>query len=91
MFPKVYPITDVELAGVSHAEQVSSLADGGATFVQLREKNLSPLDFYNEAKAALTVAKRRGVTLIINDRVDVAIAIVLRVRADFMELHPRRV
>ena len=75
MFPKVYPITDVEIAGVSHAEQVSLLADGGATFVQLREKNLPALDFYTEAKAALADARRRGVTLIINDRVDIALAL----------------
>lgn len=71
----MYPITDVGLAGVSHADQVSLLADGGATFVQLREKNLSPLDFYHEAQAALAVARQRGVTLVINDRVDIALAI----------------
>jgi thiamine-phosphate pyrophosphorylase len=73
--PKVYPITDVELAGVLHDDQVSLLADGGATFVQLREKHLSPMGFCHEAKAALTVARQRGVTLIINDRVDIAMAI----------------
>ena len=73
--PLVYPITDTQISGSSHADQVSLLADGGATFVQLREKNLPALDFYNEAKAALTVARQRGVTLIINDRVDVALAI----------------
>lgn len=75
MFPKVYPITDVEIAGVSHADQLSLFADGGATFVQLREKNLPALDFYNEAKAALAVARQTGVTLIINDRVDIALAV----------------
>jgi len=75
VFPTVYPITDVEIAGVSHAEQVVLLADGGAKFVQLREKNLPALDFYNEAKAALVVALQRGVTVIINDRVDLALAL----------------
>lgn len=75
MKTRVYPITDTQISGISHADQVSLLADGGATFVQLREKNLAALDFYNEAKAALTVARQRGVTLIINDRVDVALAI----------------
>jgi thiamine-phosphate pyrophosphorylase len=72
---RVYPITDTEISGISHADQVSLLADGGATFVQLREKNLPALDFYNEAKAALAIARQRGVTLIINDRVDVALAL----------------
>jgi len=75
---RVYPITDTKISGISHADQVSLLADGGATFVQLREKKLSALDFYNEAKAALTVARQRGVTLIINDRVDVALALGAR-------------
>ena len=78
MRTRVYPITDTKISGISHADQVSLLADGGATFVQLREKKLSALDFYNEAKAALTVARQRGVTLIINDRVDVALALGAR-------------
>jgi thiamine-phosphate pyrophosphorylase len=72
---RVYPITDTQISGISHADQVSLLADGGATFIQLREKNLSALDFYHEAKRALAVAKQRGVTLIINDRVDIALVL----------------
>lgn len=75
MNTRVYPITDTQISGISHADQVSLLADGGATFVQLREKNLPALDFYNEAQAALAIARQRGVTLIINDRVDVALAL----------------
>jgi thiamine-phosphate pyrophosphorylase len=73
--PLVYPITDTQISGISHADQVSLLADAGATFVQLREKNLPALEFYNEAKAALDVARQRGVTLIINDRVDIALSL----------------
>jgi thiamine-phosphate pyrophosphorylase len=72
---RVYPITDTQISGISHADQVSLLADGGATFVQLREKNLPALDFYSEAKTALAIAEQRGVTLIINDRVDIALAL----------------
>jgi thiamine-phosphate pyrophosphorylase len=75
MKTRVYPITDTQISGISHADQVSLLADAGATLVQLREKNLPALDFYTEAKAALTIARQRGVTLIINDRVDVALAL----------------
>ena len=78
MFPTVYPITDVEIAGVSHAEQIVLLGDGGATFVQLREKKLPPIDFYHQAKTALAVAAERGVTVIINDRVDLALALQAR-------------
>lgn len=72
--PKVYPITDVCLSGVSHAAQVQSLIDGGANFIQLREKYLAPKDFYFEAEKALEIARRNNVKIIINDRVDIALA-----------------
>src|SRR5437764_3617363 len=73
--PKLYPITDRRLSGLSHAEQVARLSDGGARVVQLREKNLSPREFYREAEEALRVARARGVRLVINDRADIALAL----------------
>ena len=73
--PRVYPITDTQISGLSHAEQVARFADGGATLVQLRDKHASASDFYNQAKAALEVANQRGVQLVINDRVDIALAL----------------
>jgi len=79
---RLYPLTDRSLSGLSHAEQVSHLADGGVLLVQLREKLLSPLEFYEEAAAALLVARERGVKLIVNDRVDIALAL----RADGVHL-----
>ena len=80
--PRVYPLTDVQLSGLSHAGQVQLFAHGGASLVQLREKHLTGMELYEEAKAALTVARRCGVKLIINDALDVAIA----VRADGIHL-----
>jgi thiamine-phosphate pyrophosphorylase len=73
--PKFYPITDARLTRLSHAEQVERLRDGGARFIQLREKHLSPREFYDEAEAALDVARERGVRFIINDRADIALAL----------------
>lgn len=73
--PSIYPLTDVQLSGLSHAEQIRLLSRGGATLVQLREKQMSPNEFYEQAKAAVTVAEQCGVRLIINDRVDVALAV----------------
>ena len=73
--PRVYPLTDVQLSGLSHAEQVRLLSEGGATLIQLREKQMAALEFYEQARAALAVAARNGVQLIINDRVDVASAV----------------
>ncbi|MGQ0760896.1 MAG: thiamine phosphate synthase [Acidobacteriota bacterium] len=72
--PKIYPITDRQLSGLSHAEQVQRLINGGATVVQLREKHLPPIDFLRDAEAASQVAGNNRVTLIINDRVDIAMA-----------------
>jgi thiamine-phosphate pyrophosphorylase len=51
------------------------LSAGGATLIQLREKHLSPREFYSAAKEALDVARERKVRLIINDRVDIALAL----------------
>ena len=73
--PKLYAITDARLTRLSHAEQVSRLRDGGARFIQLREKHLSPREFYTDAEAALAIARERGVRLIINDRADIALAL----------------
>ena len=68
--PRVYAITDVQLSGLSHAEQVRLLSLGGASLIQLREKRMPALDFFEQAKAA----QQHGVQLIINDRVDIALA-----------------
>jgi thiamine-phosphate pyrophosphorylase len=72
---RFYPLTDRALSGLSHAEQVSLLSEAGATLVQLREKTLTPLEFYREAEAALCVARARGTKIIVNDRVDMALAL----------------
>jgi len=73
--PRIYPLTDVQLSGLWHAEQVELLSRGGASLIQLREKRLSPREFYEQAKEAVAVAARSGVQLIINDRVDLALAV----------------
>lgn len=73
--PKLYPITDRRLSGLSHQEQVRRLCAGGATFIQLREKHLAPREFYREAEEALRIARSSGARLIINDRVDIALAL----------------
>ena len=73
--PKIYPITDARLSGLSHAEQVRRLISGGAKFIQLREKYASPKDFYKSAAAALKIARAGDAKIIINDRVDIALAL----------------
>jgi thiamine-phosphate pyrophosphorylase len=73
--PKVYPITDTRLSGLSHAQQVARLIKGGASLIQLRDKDAAPQEFYREAAAALQIARDHNARLIINDRVDIALAL----------------
>ena len=73
--PKIYPITDTRISKLSHVAQVEKLIEGGATFIQLREKYAAPQDFYEAAKLALEYARTRGVKIIINDRLDIALAL----------------
>ena len=72
--PPIYPITDASISGIPHDEQVQRLIAGGARFIQIREKNASPRDFYESVVKTVKIAKRHGVKLIINDRVDIALA-----------------
>jgi thiamine-phosphate pyrophosphorylase len=72
----LYLVTDRGLArGRSTLEIVSAAVHGGATVVQLREKDCSTRDFIEQGLAIQDFLKDHGVPLIINDRVDVAMAV----------------
>jgi thiamine-phosphate pyrophosphorylase len=74
--PSLYLVTDSELArGRPLVEIVRAAIAGGVTMVQYREKSLGTRAVIEEAQALLAVARPAGVPLIINDRVDVALAI----------------
>ena len=75
ILPRVYPITDAQLSALSHKDQVKRLIDAGAKLIQLRDKYAATRDFYQDAEAALRVARDQDVSLIINDRVDIALAL----------------
>ena len=72
--PKIYPITDTRISGLSHLEQVRRLIAGGATLIQLREKNAPAGEFYDAAVESIAFAREHGVKIVINDRVDIAVA-----------------
>lgn len=55
-------------------EAVEQAAAGGCTMVQLREKEISSLDFYMLALEMKGITDRYGIPLIINDRIDIALA-----------------
>ena len=53
---------------------VRKACEGGVTLVQLREKNLTGREYFQLAQKVKTVTDRFRVPLIIDDRVDIAIA-----------------
>lgn len=55
--------------------RVEQALQGGATILQLREKEKTTRDYMELAEKVHTIAKRYQVPLIIDDRVDVALAI----------------
>jgi len=73
--PRIYPITDTRISSLTHTQQVKRLIDGGATFIQLRDKGSSARAFYDDAVHALRIARSARASIIINDRVDVALAL----------------
>ena len=71
----LYAVTDRSwLNGKTVAEQVEEALKGGATFIQLREKELDYDSFLAEAFAVKELCKKYGVPFVINDNVDIAIA-----------------
>ena len=73
---RLYAVTDRSWLGTQTlAQQVEQALRGGATCVQLREKELNPEDFLSEAKQIKTLCARYGVPLIINDNVELALKV----------------
>ena len=72
----VYLVTDRGLSrGRSTLEIVEAAVNGGASVVQLREKKLETREFYEEGMKIIDFLRSRGVPLIINDRLDIALAL----------------
>jgi len=71
----LYLVTDRSLSlGRSLERVVEEAVQGGVTMVQLREKDCTTKEFYELAMTLKRVLKPYGVPLIINDRVDIALA-----------------
>ncbi len=72
----LYAVTDrYWLNGRSLKEVVKESLDGGATFVQLREKNLDEEHFLEEAKEIQNLCREYHVPFVVNDNVEIAAAI----------------
>lgn len=72
----LYLVTDQNLSkGRSQEYIVSEAVKGGVTVVQLREKEILSRDFYEVAKSLMSLLKPLNIPLIINDRLDIALAV----------------
>ncbi|HKY09699.1 MAG TPA: thiamine phosphate synthase [Candidatus Binatia bacterium] len=73
--PPLYAILDPEqIAGRDAVKALVDLLAGGARFLQLRVKALAAGDFFELARRARVETRSCGCKLIVNDRVDVALA-----------------
>ena len=71
----LYLVTDKSDDTERFLKTIEEGIKGGVSVVQIREKTADTLDFYNLALQVKEITTRYNVPLIINDRVDVALAI----------------
>lgn len=73
---RVYVITsDVPELGRSHEDVARAAIEGGATVIQFRDKAMDDREFTDTAKKLVALSRVSGVPLIINDRVEIALAV----------------
>ena len=73
---RLYAVTDRSWLGEeSLCSQVEKALRGGVSFVQLREKHLDDERFLAEARELKALCARFGVPFVVNDRVDIALAV----------------
>lgn len=72
---RLYLVTDRQLlTNIPFEDALKDALEGGVTLLQLREKTLNSKEFYQEAFEVKKLASKFQVPLIINDRVDIALA-----------------
>lgn len=72
----LYVITDAKLSrGRPHVEVIRAAIRGGATIVQYREKEGTTRQLLQEAQALRELTRAAGIPFIVNDRVDIALAV----------------
>ncbi|MGE7760941.1 thiamine phosphate synthase [Peribacillus sp. NPDC097895] len=71
----LYLVTEESIAIEKLTKIIAESVSGGVSIVQLREKNNSSLSFYKKAVALKQLLNEMSIPLIINDRVDIALAV----------------
>jgi thiamine-phosphate pyrophosphorylase len=71
---RLYALLDPAVSGGRSLPELAQAVSRSATLVQLRDKHGSTRDMVREARALREVLAPKGIPLLINDRVDVALA-----------------
>ena len=72
---RLYFITDRTLSRKGNVEDIRAALEGGVRIVQYREKALSIRDQIQEARRIKALCCSAGATFVVNDRVDLALAV----------------
>ncbi|RJQ52794.1 MAG: thiamine phosphate synthase [Nitrospiraceae bacterium] len=76
IFPNpLYLITDTAFAGLSHSQIARRALAAGIRTLQMREKRMSKKELFHEALALRSITRKHRVTFIINDYIDIALAV----------------
>ncbi|HDH53335.1 MAG TPA: thiamine phosphate synthase [Nitrospirae bacterium] len=71
----LYLITNRNISGLTHTRIARRATTAGIKTIQLREKHLLKKEIYKEALTVREITKRHKVTFIINDYIDIALAV----------------
>jgi thiamine-phosphate pyrophosphorylase len=71
----IYLITDRSLSGLSHFQIAGQAIAAGIRTIQLREKQMSRKELYREALFLRSLTLRHNTTFIVNDYIDIALAV----------------
>jgi thiamine-phosphate pyrophosphorylase len=70
--PPLYPIIDLSTCSLPLQKLLEIFSDAGVNLIQLREKKSTSRQFYEDALRLMAVASKYQMTVIVNDRVDIA-------------------
>lgn len=71
----LYLLTDTRLAGLTHLQITRQALSAGIKIIQLREKRNTKKEIYCEALRLNALVKKHNASLIINDYIDIALAV----------------
>ena len=71
----LYLLTDTQIAGLTHEQITRQALSAGIKVIQLREKNKSKKEIFHEALALKALTTKQKAALIINDHIDIALAV----------------